>query len=458
MTARFAMLYLLLATAVHANVITVENARAGTDEWQLASGASEEITGYASATSVAAGQTIRFYISTSDPAFTLEVFRMGWYGGRGGRRMTQAVRLTGVKQAIPPPEPVTGLVRCRWRESHSIPIPANWVSGVYVAKLTGSRGHQNYIIFTVRDSRRADLVFQNSVTTWQAYNGWGGKALYARRSIGAQATRVSFDRPYNVATGPADYLFRWEYDMTRFLEREGYDVTYITNIDTHADPATLLRGKAFLSVGHDEYWSWEMRANVEAARDAGVHLAFFAGNVCYWQMRLEDDGRTIVAHKETALTTDPLAIDKDPENDKRVTTKWRWPPVSRPEESMIGVMYITSPVDGDLTISNASHWVFAGTNLKNGDKLKGLLGYEVDAIQGASSPPNLVRLAHSPFTTTNGSRSAFSDMTIYTTAKGTIVFAAGSIQWSWGVDDFGPPERTKRAQPAAQQITRNVLN
>ena len=457
MTARIAVLCsLLLAPLVLANIITDENARPGTDRWQLRSTPSEEIAGYASATSVAAGETLRFYVSTPDPTFTIEIFRMGWYGGLGGRRVTDALDRPGGSQPMPVAD-ADGMIRCNWQESYAVNIPTSWVSGVYLAKLTGKpSGNQSYVLFVVKDERPADLLFQSSVTTYQAYNNWGGKSLYRHNSAGTWARKVSFDRPYATDTGPGGFIFRWEYNMVRWLEREGYDVTYVTNIDIHARPATILRTKAFLSVGHDEYWTWEMRANVEAARDSGVDLAFFSANTCYWQIRLEDDLRTIVGYKETALATDPFANDGNPLNDHLVTTKWRQVPVMRPEEALIGVMYVESPIDGDIVVDNASHWVFANTGLKNGDILQGLLGYEVDAIHGMQSPPNLVRLAHSPFVSEENER-GFSDMSIYTTASGTLVFATGTIQWSWGLDNFGPRVRGDRTSPAAQQITRNVL-
>ena len=459
MTARLGLvLSFLFATFAHANLITTENARPGTDRWRLRSAPSDSIAGYASATSVAAGETIRFYVSTTDPDLELEIFRTGWYGGLGGRRMTPVIPLEVEAQPVPAPD-ANGMIRCQWHETHAMTIPDDWLSGVYLAKLTGRpSGNQNYIIFTVRDDRAADLLFQNSVSTWQAYNNWGGKSLYPHNSTGPQAKKVSFDRPYSTEDGAGDYLFRWEYNMTRFLEREGYDVTYATSIDTHTNPATLLRAKVFLSVGHDEYWTWEMRANVEAARDRGIDLAFFSANVCYWQARLEDGNRTLVSYKESALSADPLANDGNPLNDTRITTKWRNVPVQRPEEALIGVMYVESPVDGDITVDNASHWVFAGTGLQNGDRIKGVLGYEVDAIHGVQSPPNLVRLAHSFFVTLDGKSSGYSDMSIYTAASGALVFATGSIQWSWGLDDFGPSVRGDRTSPAAQQVTRNVLN
>jgi len=459
MTARAAILSLLFATFAHANIITTENARPGTDLWRLSHSPSADVAAYASSASVIAGDRIRFYVSTPDPRIDVEIFRMGWYGGLGGRRVTGAVERKGGTQPMPEPD-ADGMIRCNWSESYSLVIPKNWVSGFYLARITGKpSGKQNHVIFVVREERKADLLFQSSVTTYQAYNNWGGKSLYAHNSNGAPAKKVSFDRPYALPSGPADFLIGWEYDMVRWLEREGYDVTYGTNIDTHARPAMLRRVKAFLSVGHDEYWSWEMRANVEAARDAGIHLGFFSGNTCYWQIRLEDNLRTIVAHKETALKTDPLALDADTTNDARVTSRWRDAPVSRPEEALIGVMSGESQIDGDIVIDDASHWVFANTKLANGDRLRGLLGYEVDAIIGTQSPPGLVRLAHSPYVKiTNTSRTGFSDMTIYTAKSGAIVFAVGTIQWSWGLDGYGNAARSDRVNAAAQQITRNVLD
>src|SRR5205823_5642582 len=122
-------------------------------------------------------------------------------------------------------------------------------------------------------------------------------------------------------------------NMLRWLEREGYDVTYDTDIDTHANGALLLAHRGFLAVGHDEYWTWQMRVNVTAARDAGVSLGFFSGNTCYWQCRFEPsllDGasnRTMVGYKDAAATLDPLAVDGSTANDIMVTSRWREFPV-----------------------------------------------------------------------------------------------------------------------------------
>jgi hypothetical protein len=429
----------LLAPLAAANVITEENARTGTDQWNVHNRAvNGEIEGYASATSVAPGETIRMYVNTVDPEYTIEVFRMGWYGGVGGRRMTNAVRRAAVKQTIPSPDPVTGLIECDWSDPYSLTIPGDWVSGVYVAKITALPSDVgSWIIFVVRApaARNAPYLVQTSVTTYQAYNNWGGKSLYDFNSTGGRAFKVSFNRPYSRKSGAADFLLGYEYPMVRFLEREGYDVAYTTDIDTHEHGEELLRHAAFLDIGHDEYWTQQMRDAVERARDTGVNLAFFSANVCYWRIALEDGDRVI-------------AISKDP------STLWR---SSRPEDGLVGTMFTYTPVSGDVVIGDTSHWVFAGTGLRSGDRLGGLLGYEADRST-ASAYPGTIVLTHSPFVHEDGTPDE-SNMTIYTARSGALVFATGTIYWAFGVDDYNLPLRSfAPPNEAAKQITRNVLN
>ena len=201
------------------------------------------------------------------------------------------------------------------------------------------------------------------------------------------------------------------------MEREGYDVSYLTNIDVHANANLLLQHRAFIVAGHDEYWTYQMRAGVQAARANGVHLGFFSGNQTYWQARLEpsprtgDANRTLVGYKDNAQAEDPYALDGDR--------------------------------------SNASHWVFANTGVVNGTRFTGLLGYETDAaFNNGFQPPGLEIVGASP------DPIGVSNMATYTAPSGAVVFATGTIQWAWGVDDFGG---RGFVNPAAQQVTRNVL-
>lgn len=474
------------------NPVAAENARPGSADWALAAPArAREIEGYASATSVNRGDTIELYVHTRAPSFELEVFRVGWYQGLGARRVFGPLALAGTEQPMPAMDAASGLVDCAWTRpfvlrTRDAADGSAWTSGVYLARLSAAadadaRRAQSYILFVVRDDgRAADVLFQLSVTTYQAYNAWGGKSLYHWGSSGGQrASKVSFNRPYaanpqnpaaaagmgageflcNLQPHPDTYRVSnagWDVNMLRWLEREGVDVAYSTNLDTHRRSPARARHKAWLSVGHDEYWTREMRDHVEAARDGGVHLGFFSANSAYWQVRLEPSAasgtpdRVMVCHKKARH--DPVA------ERALATDKWRSETVGRAEEALIGVMYTADPVDADIVVSRARHWVFEGTGLADGAALPGLLGYEVDSSQGAG-PAKLELLACSPWTTlTEPKRSGVAHMSVYTAASGAIVFATGSIQWAWGLDDYNVPAlRTSRLSRAAQQITRNVL-
>jgi hypothetical protein len=509
-------------SALATNPTARENQKPGTADWELENPATKrEIEGYASLTSVNLGGEIKLFVNTKEPNYTIEIFRTGWYDGLGGRRMNDPIVRKAIRQPPPREDEASGLIECDWKDPYILRIPdrhSDWTSGIYLAKLTaGGTSKQSYIIFAVRDDdRKSDILFQSSVTTFQAYNNWGYKSLYRWNSHAKQAYKVSFNRPYAMSPnrkaaygiGAGEFLTNfqpkrrtssagWEYNMVRWLEKEGYDVTYATNIDTHFNSRLLLSHKAFLSVGHDEYWSRDMRENIEAARDEGVSLGFFGSNICYWQIRLEPSritgevNRTVVAYKEMA-DLDPLggfkaevgAVNSSveiaaagqlnygigkPERDRTataynqppalyslVTTRWRDSSVGSPEDALIGVMYETFQVNSDIVIDlSAPDWLLDKTDLKHGDKLPGLLGYEVDRIFG-NAPKNLVRIAHSPYPHGGGTR--YADMTVYTANSGAKVFATGSMQWAWGLDNYNAPElRSPVLNAGAQQITRNVL-
>lgn len=475
------------------NPIVDENRNPGSTDWQISNPANNrEIEGYASWTYNDPGASFRIFVNTAEPSYQLEVFRLGWYGGAGGRRVFGPVTLEGTQQVTPTPDPETGLIECSWTNPFTLRTRWDWTTGVYLVKLTASQsGKQSYVTFTLRNGGRfSQLLFQNSVTTYQAYNNWGGKSLYEYNSTDAiRAVKVSFNRPYASGNGAGD-LFFWELSALRFLEREGYDVAYCTNMTTHRSSSLLRNHKAFLSVGHDEYWSFEMRQNVTAIRDQGLHLGFFGANNCYWQIRIDPSPltgqprRTMVCYKDRFQEDPLLGVDT-----ARVTTRWRDSPVNRPEEALLGVQYDFFPVNGDLVVNNASHFIFEGTGLGNGDRLPGLLGSEADRTFGGG-PPNLIRLCFSPVISGAGLRSrpselttsgggistpqeqqqfiqeenantsvnpGFSDMTIYKASSGALVFATGTLQFNWGLDDGANPNHVQFVNPAAQQMVRNLF-
>jgi cellulose synthase/poly-beta-1,6-N-acetylglucosamine synthase-like glycosyltransferase len=458
------------------NPIQVENQKTGAIAWTLTNPARHhEIEGYASSASVNRGESIRLYVHTEAPSYRVTVYRMGWYNGLGAREVLPAQRRAGQRQPAPYRDPATRLVECRWENPMTLAIPSQeqntteWTSGYYLAKLTAEpTGEESYILFVVRDDQRpSTYLVQSSVMTFQAYNNWGGASIYDYNSPQGRAVAVSFNRPYAVspdpesadAAGAGPFLRGWEYNMVRWLERSGYDVSYTTNLDVHKQADMLRSHRAFLSVGHDEYWTWDMRRHVEDARDHGVHLGFFSANTCYWQVRLEpsrwnqEPDRTLVAYRERASSGDPVLLDRDPANDHLATTKWRSAPVNQPEAALLGGMYIegTPLVDGDLVIETPPAWVVQGTELEHGTHLPGLLGYEVDGFDEAS-PANTAIVARSPV----GTR--FAASTIYTAPSGAVVFNAGSMQWIWGLDNYHAAlSDHPRVSPAVQHMTQNIL-
>jgi hypothetical protein len=419
-----------------------------------------EIQGYASLASVNQGGSINFYVRTINTnSYTLSVFRMGWYNGLGGRLMLGPITLAGVVQPMPPPpvyQPAgSGIVECNWSLSYSLTIPTDWVSGVYLVKLSlSSPAAESYIVFVVRDdARNSPILVQSSVATYQAYNEWGGSSLYT--TVGGVKTgyEVSFNRPYWRNYGAGDFISLngapgYEMQLVRWLESLGYDVTYVTDVDTHENPNLPLSHKVFLVVGHDEYWSRSMRDNVTRGRDAGVHLGFLGANLCYWQIRFAPSStgvldRTIVGYKELAAM--------DPVSDPRyVTTLWR--DLNEPEGALIGVQYndFSAPTVSDMVVTNASHWLFGGTGVSNGTIFPNVVGYETDSLY---PPAGAIGLAHSPFP--RGSPQVYADMSIYTAPSGANVFATGTIEWSLGLDSFPP---SQGALPAVQQVTANFLS
>ena len=468
-------------------LVAVENARPGSKDWQLSRPATNrEIEGYASAASVRPGQTLDIHVSTTSQSFDIEIFRLGWYAGLGARKISGAKNLPGGRRATPQPRSEDGLVECRWPLSYSLQVGNDWVSGVYLARLTaGGSGRQSFVPFVVREGstgRRAPLLFQCSVTTWQAYNNWGGKSLYDFNSAGGvRARRVSFNRPYGsgskawVGVGAGELLTcahaprpgAWEYPMLRWLERSGYDVAYATNLDMHSDPDVFTGRRALLIVGHDEYWSRPMRTNIEAARDRGIHLGIFAANVGYWQIRMEPSpwgggDRVMFCAKDAELDS-----VYDTEADADLTVRFRDLHPRRPEVSLVGMMISGEDVQTDFVPLPAQreHWVFQGTTIAKGSTrlLPGLGGYEVDrsfaddSLFARWSPPGLTVLARAPIVSSNGHPSV-TETTVYTAPSGAIVFSTGTMQWSWGLDNWGAPALHRRYRhPDVERITRNVL-
>jgi hypothetical protein len=431
------------------------------------------IEGYASRTSVRPGQSIDIHVSTNPQSpFMLEIYRLGYYQGHGGALKMTLGPLKGTVQPDPPVGPKR-LRECGWAPSATIKVPDNWTSGVYLGKLTAEREKlQSYVIFVVRDDRKADLLFQVSDTTWNAYNRWPSQfSLYddgKKEWYWGPNVQTSFDRPYGkycqildapLSVGSGEFLL-WEFPLAYWMEQHGFDVTYISNLDTHADAAGPRRAKGWLSVGHDEYWSLLMFENMKTMVAEGLNLAFLSGNsICgVIDVNPASDGRPNRVIERVGRFGSPQKEELEngfPE--EALFTK------NGPSEATLMGARSTYPVTGggDWTCRKPSHWLFAGTGMKEGDGIPGLVGWE---WHGDPAPiPGLEVVASGETRCPRPNGKGTYTATIYPGPKGNFVFNAATIWWADGLS--APPgyvrpsvyTTPKGPDPRVERITRNLL-
>src|SRR5450755_4063120 len=373
---------LVLLTATNAvaacgNAVSCENAKPGDSpsDWQVNGIGDSSIQGFATSMSVNVGQTIFFKIKTPATSYHIDILRLGYYGGDGARKVASSVLPTATLPQTQPaclPHSSPGLIDCgNWGVSASWTVPSTAVSGIYIAHLVrDDTGGSSQIPFVVRnDASHSDMLVSTSDATWQAYNDYGGNSLYTctvacppgNPLAYKAAYAVSYNRPFDGALSTdsgKSYLYYAEYQMVRFLEENGYDVSYTTSADVDRAGSLLLNHKVFMSSGHDEYWSPGQRANVTAARDAGVNLAFFSGNEIFWKTRWasSSDGsstpyRTLITYKETHFNA-PV----DPEEPTTWTGTWRDPRFSPPadggnaENALSGQFFIVNSGTIDIQV------------------------------------------------------------------------------------------------------------
>lgn len=415
--------------------IQAENALPGSTGWRTPPAPAHAIEGYTSEVSVAPGETLHLHVSTTPAAlYRVEIYRLGWYDGSGGRLEICLPGCTSEEPGEPQPlrAPVSdGYLDAGWPVTDSIRVPQSWVSGYYLAVLRLASGRAGSVPFVVRApvSQDSAILVQAAVNTWQAYNGWGGTSLY-KDATGASCkgvcTRVSFDRPYDPE---AQDFWPFELPLVHFLEQSGYDVSYTTDADTDRDPDELLRHRLVVVAGHDEYWTKAMRDGFDRARSLGTNLAFMGANTGYWQMRYADDRRTIVEYRLRRL---------DPETDPALkTVRFRDLVPPRPECELEGIEYVRAGVESiggqhDYTVvpgALSDPW-FAGTGFTAASVLPGIVGYEWDAVAPGCKTPPLTPLFHF------AGPPARADAVRFTAPSGAIVFSAGSLSFAKGLDGY----------------------
>jgi hypothetical protein len=431
------------------------------------------IEGFVSRTSVSRGDEITFHVSTNPPSrFAIEVYRLGYYQGHGGRLMLKMGPFNGSVQPDPPIESKR-LRECNWELCASLKIPASWTSGVYLGKLTAEREClQSYVVFVVKDDRKCDFLFQVSDTTWNAYNRWPSQySLYddgKKEWYWGPNVQTSFDRPYGkycqildapLSVGSGEFLL-WEFPLAYWMEQNGYDVSYISNLDTHSDPAGLLRAKGWLSVGHDEYWSLAMFETMKKLVAQGLNLAFLSGNsICgVIDILPASDGRPTRIIERVGRYGSPQKEELEngfPE--EAFFTK------NGPNEATLMGARSTYPVTGggDWVCRKPNHWLFARSGMKEGDGIPGLVGWE---WHGDPAPiPGLEVVASGKTQCPRPHGEGTFTATIYPGPKNNFVFNAATIWWADGLSE--PPgyvrpavyTRPRGPDPRVQRITANLL-
>jgi len=490
--------------------IVCENAKPGSppSQWDVSGGnaGSSSIQGFATDISVNVGSTISFKVKTSSTNYSLTIYRMGYYQGNGARQ----IAVVKPSATLPQNQPScltngpTGLMDCGdWAVSASWAVPSDAVSGVYFAKLTdAATGNSSHIPFVVRDDASTSaIVFRTDDTTWEAYNDYGGNSLYygsAPTGCGAddaytcgRAYKVSYNRPFNDRSeaggyGTSNYVFYGEYPMIRWLEANGYDVSYISTVDLDRNPALLRNHKVVLTSGHDEYWSAAERAAIQSARDAGVSIASFTGNTGFWKTRWENsiDGsntpyRTLVTYKET--------IDnrvEDPQDPPTWTGSWRDPRFSppadggQPENSLLGTIFTvdrgTATPNLTAAFAHLRFWRNTAVAGLTGSQTVSLgsqtIGYEWDEdLDNGFRPAGLFDMAATTvnvperiadYGLTYPPGTAVWGPTLYKAPSGALVFSSGTVQWAWGLDthhDTNPDTGAAAPDPNMEQATVNLL-
>ncbi|MGI9472291.1 MAG: N,N-dimethylformamidase beta subunit family domain-containing protein [Rubripirellula sp.] len=452
------------------------------------------VLGYTDQLSYVAGDQIGFHLSSSHSTVDVTIDRLGAERTPVWQRQAIAV----AQHSIPDRASSDG---CKWPQALKIQVSPEWQSGYYEVSLTGSNEAgaasgdpsesrdasetsdalgagvaKSTLFFIVRNAspgNRTRILLQLSTNTYNAYTNWGGHSLYSYHDRdGLQGHRVSFDRPIQ------SQFNKWELPFVQWAEKSGYVIDFAANSDLELRPEILQSYRLVLSVGHDEYWSSEMRDHLESFITSGGNVAFFSGNTCCWQVRSEDDGRALTCWKQS-FNLDPLYRRGDP---RLLSTAWSHHLVGRPENELTGVGFLWGGyhrshgqfMDGPASykVHRPDHWLFSGTELQREQRFGGkhtIVGYECDGCElewrdglpfpthKDGTPDGFTVLATCParwapddcYWYDRFPKDRTGNAVLGTYTRGGTVVTVGSTDWAHGLAGL---------DASVVQITRNVLD
>jgi hypothetical protein len=457
-----------------------ENRKAGTDSWQLRGPGSGFIAGFADTTDARAGDQVRLFVSTDAPDFEVVAYRMGWYGGHGGREVWHSAALPGVRQPECPVAKPTNMVSCHnWSPSVTIPMSPEFVPGDYLLKLVGHANQQSYVQLTVWEpDSTATYLVMNRALVEQGWNTYGGYSFYEGKGPCTfdsspyppcnRARVVSFDRPYD-GNGSSDFLTN-EYPLVAFAEELGLDVSYCTDICISRHPEIVQRHKALIGLDHDETWTNSERVAVVDAFHQGVNVAFLGAATLVRHARLEPSplgpDRQEVDYRNPQ--EDPLNGHGDP---MEVTgNTWSAPPTNWDAASFVGQIYsgyiVPDKPSVPLVVFDPSAWIFKGMGLARGDAIPAMINSDIDHIDPKGPMPrNIQVFGHSPVPLTDAYTNqgkwggyTYSDMTYYTDGTtGAGVFDSGDNDWVATLLPCPGGDGPHCPRLAVRQMTANLL-
>ena len=444
-----------------------ENQKPASAEWDYGpNGAADSDTmlgGFGLPISLASGDTLHVFALAKRPPLSTAVYRLGWYGGTGGRLIARHSGLLPREQS-PCTPPLTGPIICNWEESDRFVVGTGWFPGVYLLQFKDAVGSTRSFPFVVRSTAHAAFTVILPFATYQAYNRWGGASLYGgpgatrQEAYANRLVKVAFARPLSEVIVQNHFL-GVDYPLVRWLEQNAYDVNYITDYDFHLGVGIDQQARGWLFAGHSEYWTWPMWLRANAARDQGINLGFIGGNDIYWLTRFETvsvdglEAPVVVCYRDARR--DPLCATPG-----MATVLFRSPPNNTPENALVGVM--SSPptlVKGspiDLVVDDASDSLMDGTGLTAGEHISRVAGWEADrTVNNGFAPSGIHVLFQSPFVSASDSVTpGLMESTVYRwTPSGALVFAGGEPGFAWGLETF----RNRTARPSLQRLLQNLL-
>lgn len=439
-----------------------------------------EICGYAEVGSAQIGGQLKVHVASTTSNFDVHMRRAG-----NENPTLQSSSFSGAGNYNPGSTTYNGL---NWGSAYSVNIPSNWTSGIYEVSFNNGKGSYSEFV-TIRSNQpgsHSKVLVLDSLPTKIAYSPIGGKSMYGFNSSNSQASsEVSMERP----TGRGQWIEHREF--VTWLDKQGIGYEAASMMDLHRDPSLLNHYNLVILVGHNEYWSKEMRDNWDSYLANGGNAAIFSGNTMWWQVRFSADNKHMICYKNAI--NDPLYG----QDNSRVTTNWFRPPINRPANLSTGVSfrhggyhnytengvqyyvrngYGDDGSNGGFRVTDASHWAFAGTGLANNNVFgrdAGIVGYEVDGALFTMSngkpvvtgedgtPTNFQILGLAPAYAVNApygipgmipnnhNNQGWATMGIFKpSANSGTVFVAPTIDWSEGL----------KSDANVARITRNVID